>query len=121
MALGLGGQEVLDHLVQHEATFAGHELHRHLTVLVRTEKQLLICHVDEGEGGRTEALSTVEVVALRAIDSVVVTRARCRPGAPLRAERGVADDRLGRRAPPRSRPRRPARTPPARPTTATRA
>lgn len=74
---------MLDHLVQHEATFAGHELHRHLTVLVRTEKQLLICHIDEGEGGPTEALATTEIVALRAMDSVVLTRALQDP-----AERG---------------------------------
>lgn len=73
--MGVGNQQVLDHLVQHEATFAGRELHRHLTVLLRTDRQLLICHVDEGEGGRPEALSTVECVALRSIDSVVVTRA----------------------------------------------
>lgn len=77
--LGLAGQEVLDHLVQHEATFAGHELHRHLTVLVRTEKLLIIFHIDEGEGGRPEALSTIEAVALRAIDSVVVTRSMADP------------------------------------------
>lgn len=79
VALGLGDREVLDFLVQHEATFAGHELHRHMTVLVRTERQLLICHIDEGEGGRTEALATTEIVALRAIDSVVVTRALSEP------------------------------------------
>ncbi|MHA6525144.1 DUF5998 family protein [Tessaracoccus sp. G1721] len=75
VGLGLGEREVLDHLVQHEATFAGHELHRHMTVLVRTERQLLICHIDEGEGNRTEAVATTEIVALRAIDSVVLTRA----------------------------------------------
>lgn len=74
VAMGLGDREALDYLVQHEATFAGQELHRHITVLVRTEKYLLLCHVDEGEGGRSEALATTEVVALRAIDSVVVTR-----------------------------------------------
>ena len=79
VALGLGGRPVLDHLVQHEAPFAGHELHRHLTVLVRTEKQLLICHIDEGEGGRTDALATSEIVALRAVSSVVVTRALADP------------------------------------------
>ncbi|HQD22929.1 MAG TPA: DUF5998 family protein, partial [Arachnia sp.] len=67
VAMGLGNREALDHLVQHEATFASGELHRHLTVLVRTETQLLICHVDEGEGGRTDALATSEIVALRAV------------------------------------------------------
>jgi hypothetical protein len=79
VAMGLGGREALDHLVQHEATFASGELHRHLTVLVRTERQLLICHIDEGEGGRTDALATSEVVALRAVSSVVVTRALSDP------------------------------------------
>ena len=44
-------------------------------MLVRTERQLLICHIDEGEGNRTEAVATTEIVALRAIDSVVLTRA----------------------------------------------
>lgn len=74
--MGIGGRPVLDYLVQHEATFAGRELHRHMTVLLLTEHQLLICHIDEGgEGARPEALATSEVVALRAIDSVVLTRA----------------------------------------------
>ncbi|AQX17051.1 hypothetical protein BCR15_06475 [Tessaracoccus lapidicaptus] len=79
VALGLGDREVLDHLVQHEATFAGHELHRHLTVLIRTARQLLICHIDEGEGGRADAVATTEIVALRAIDSVVLTRSLAQP------------------------------------------
>mgnify|MGYP007001774679 CR=1 FL=1 len=60
VALGLGQRELLDFLVQHEATFAGHELHRHMTVLVRTARQLLICHIDEGEGAQTEAVATAE-------------------------------------------------------------
>ena len=77
--MGLGAQKALDHLVQHEATFANGELHRHLTVLIRTETQLLICHIDEGEGGRTDALATSEIVALRAVSSVVVTRALADP------------------------------------------
>lgn len=77
--MGLGGRPVLDYLVQHEATFAGRELHRHMTVLVLTQDQLQICHIDEGESNRSEALATSEVVALRAIDSVVVTRAMAEP------------------------------------------
>ena len=79
VAMGLAGREPLDFLVQHEATFAGHELHRHMTVLVRTAAQLIIVHIDEGEGARDEALATVETVALRSIDSVVVTRAMREP------------------------------------------
>ncbi|MBK7820332.1 MAG: phosphodiesterase [Tessaracoccus sp.] len=77
--MGLGAQDVLDHLVQHEATFTNGELHRHITVLIRTKTQLLICHVDEGENGRAEAVATSEVVALRAITSVLVTRAMSDP------------------------------------------
>ena len=77
--MGLGGQVVLDYLVQHEATFAGRELHRHITVLVRTATQLLLVHIDEGEGTREEALATTEIVALRAIDSVVLTRSLTDP------------------------------------------
>lgn len=79
VVMGLAGREALDYLVQHEATFAGHELHRHMTVLVLTQGQLIIVHIDEGEGARSEALATVETVALRAIDSVVVTRAMTDP------------------------------------------
>ena len=79
VTMGLGGREALDHLVQHEATFAGHELHRHMTVLLRTESQLVIVHIDEGEGSRSGALASVENVALRAIDSVVVTRSLADP------------------------------------------
>lgn len=75
VAMGLGQERALDFLVQHEATFAGRELHRHLSVLVLTQRQLLICHIDEGESGDAEAMATTEVVALRAITSVVVTRA----------------------------------------------
>lgn len=77
--MGLGGAEVLDHLVQHEATFAGTVLHRHITVLVRTAAQLLLVHIDEGEGKGSQAIATTEVVALRAIDSVVLTRSLTDP------------------------------------------
>ena len=86
----LGGREVLDHLVQHEATFAGRELHRHITVLVRTATQLLLVHIDEGEGTREEALATTEIVALRAIDSVVLTRSLTDPGTQARGAKRAA-------------------------------
>lgn len=80
ISAGLGTQRVLGHLVHHEATFAGHEVQRHITVLVLTERQLLICHTDDGDDGATDrALTTSEVVALRAIDSVVVTRSVAKP------------------------------------------
>lgn len=80
IAAGLGGDEVAGHLVHHEATFAGGEIQRHMTVLVLTEHQLLICHTDDGDGGTPgRALTTAEVVALRAIDSAIVTRSVVNP------------------------------------------
>src|SRR5690606_21436915 len=44
----LADQEVLGHLVHHEATFAGHEVQRHMTVLVLTPRQLIVTHTDDG-------------------------------------------------------------------------
>lgn len=80
IAQGLGSQPVEGYLVHHEATFSGHEVQRHMTVLVLTERQLLICHTDDGDDGASDrALTTAEVVALRAIDSVVVTRSVSEP------------------------------------------
>lgn len=77
---GLADDPILGFLVHHEATFAGHEIQRHMTVLVLTERQLLICHTDDGDNGVPDrALTTAEVVALRAIDSVVVTRSIAHP------------------------------------------
>lgn len=82
VAAGLGDNEVVGHLVHHEATFAGHEVQRHMTVLVLSEHQLLVCHTDDGDNGVPDrALTTSEVVALRAIDSVVVTRSIAQPEA----------------------------------------
>ncbi len=80
IASGLGEGTVLGHLVHHEATFAGGEIQRHMTVLVLTERQLLVCHTDDGDNGIPDrALTSSEVVALRAIDSVVVTRSVSHP------------------------------------------
>lgn len=80
IAGALGTQEVLAHLVHHEATFTGHEVQRHMTVLVLTERQLIIVHTDDSDQGNPErALTSSEVVALRAIDSVVLTRSVAEP------------------------------------------
>lgn len=80
IAAGLGDCAALGHLVHHEATFAGGEIQRHMTVLVLTERQLLVCHTDDGDNGIPDrALTSSEVVALRAIDSVVVTRSVSHP------------------------------------------
>ncbi|MFV0429636.1 MAG: DUF5998 family protein [Arachnia sp.] len=73
----LGEQPVVGFLVHHEPTFSGHEVQRHMTVLVLTQRVLLICHTDDGDPDR--ALSTAEVVTLRSIDSVIVTRSLNHP------------------------------------------
>lgn len=80
IAGALGSQPVIGHLVHHEATFAGHEVQRHMTVLVLTERQLIVCHTDDSDQGNSErALTSAEVVALRSITSVVVTRSVAHP------------------------------------------
>ena len=80
IAGALGTQDIVAHLVHHEATFTGHEVQRHMTVLVLTNRQLIIVHTDDSDQGNPErALTTSEVVALRAIDSVVVTRSIAQP------------------------------------------
>lgn len=76
----LGSQPVVTHLVHHEATFTGHEVQRHMTVLVLTERQLIICHTDDTDQGNPDrALTSSEVVALRSISSVVMTRSVANP------------------------------------------
>lgn len=77
LADAVAGRPVRGHLVHNEATFAGNEAHRHLTVLVLLEGSMVICHADEGDRGR--ALVTTEVVRLDAIQSVVLTRSVANP------------------------------------------
>lgn len=73
----LGDEEVVDHLVHHEATFDD-ELRRHLTVLVLTPTRLVFGHTDEHTSDRggtaPAATTTAEAVALRHVRSVVLTR-----------------------------------------------
>ncbi len=75
VASAIGSQPMLGYLVHHEASFATGDLQRHLTVLVLTDKQLLISHTDEQDAGDpNRAITSAEVVALKAIHSAVVTR-----------------------------------------------
>jgi hypothetical protein len=79
----LGGEEVLSHVVQHEATFDRSELRRHITVLVITPTRLVVGHVDEHapDESSTDPYATAgtEAVRLERVDSVVVTRVATRP------------------------------------------
>ncbi|WP_297741231.1 DUF5998 family protein [uncultured Tessaracoccus sp.] len=80
IAGAVGERRVTAHLVHHEATFAGSEAHRHLTVLVLVDGAFVICHADEGEFGR--AIVSTEVVKFAAIDSVVLTQSVADPASP---------------------------------------
>ncbi len=80
IAGAVGERRVAAHLVHHEATFAGSEAHRHLTVLVLVDGAFIICHADEGEFGR--AIVSTEVVKLSAIDSVICTQSVADPASP---------------------------------------
>ncbi|MDN5571168.1 MAG: DUF5998 family protein [Propionibacteriaceae bacterium] len=77
----LGGEEVVDALVHHEATFTASEVHRHVTVLVLTPTRFLVSHTDDGDasGAPGQALTTTEVVGLAQIRSVALTQAAARP------------------------------------------
>ncbi len=82
VALALDGESVADHLVHLEATFAGEELHRHLTVLVLTPSRLVVNHTDEGHDGTgdsNQAVTTSESIALPAITSVALSRVVAHP------------------------------------------
>lgn len=73
--LALADQPLLGHVVHHEATFSGTEVHRHLTVLALTPTRLIVGHTDEGQHDQgVQAISAVESVALRRVYSVVLTR-----------------------------------------------
>lgn len=82
VALALGGEEVLTHLVHHEATFAHDEIHRHVTVLVVTATRLLVVHTDDGPAtdalGRPaaadRAVTSCEAMPLRQVSQVALSR-----------------------------------------------
>lgn len=80
LAGAVGSRRIDTHLVHHEATFAGHQVNRHISVLVLVEDALIICHADEGEHG--SAIVTTELVRLSAIDSVVLTQSVAYAAAP---------------------------------------
>lgn len=81
----LAGDSIAAHYVHVETTFSGPEVRRHVTVLVLTERRLIIAHVDDhaGDGQRGEpqsmAAATTESVVLSAVRSVVLTHAVANP------------------------------------------
>ncbi len=80
VALACCGEEILDHLIHHEATFDLDEVHRHLTVIVRTPTRMIITHTDDRtETGALQAITSTESIPLDQISSVVLTRAIAHP------------------------------------------
>jgi hypothetical protein len=76
--MAAGDEPILSFLVHYEPTFDRDEFHRHLTVLALTSTRLLVGHTDdhavEGGGNRTYASSSTESVAIRNLNTVVLTR-----------------------------------------------
>ena len=76
--LAAGDEPLLSFLVHYEPTFDRDEFHRHLTVLALTSTRLLVGHTDdhavEGGDNRTYASSSTESIAIRNINTVVLTR-----------------------------------------------
>jgi hypothetical protein len=75
IARAIGGEEVVGHLVHHEATFNHEAVGRHLSVMVLTPTRLILTHTDEGAlpGEAPHAITTVESVALRQVCAVAVS------------------------------------------------
>lgn len=89
----LAGEQVLSHLIQHEATFDREELRRHISVLLLTPSRLLVVHIDDFPPDETSptsyASANSEAVRLDRVGSIVVNRivaepAKHRPGGPVR-------------------------------------
>ena len=76
--LAAGDEPIANFLVHHEPTFDRDEIHRHLTVVLLTGTRLIVGHTDDhppsGGDTRTFASSSTESVALRRVDTVVLTR-----------------------------------------------
>ena len=83
----LGGEQVVSHMIHHEATFEREQLRRHMTVLALTPTRLIVSHTDEhqsDEGGPvSHASASTEAVRLEKVESVVVTRVVGDPAAHL--------------------------------------
>lgn len=87
----IAGEQIRAHALHHEATFDREQVRRHITVLVLTDRRLVIAHVDEhvddaasesvsehaGEGDTghsSAAFATSEAVRLDKVESVAIAR-----------------------------------------------
>ncbi|HWV26987.1 MAG TPA: DUF5998 family protein [Aeromicrobium sp.] len=74
----LAGEPVVHYVMQHEPTFDGDQIRRHMTVLVLTPTRVLLVHTDEHPGDdllpKPYTSTTAEAVGIAQVRSVVVTR-----------------------------------------------
>ncbi|MFX0537071.1 DUF5998 family protein [Ornithinimicrobium sp. Y1847] len=71
----VGREQVVSHLVHAETTFDETAVRNHLTVLVLTDRRLVISHADDHEGPDRQRLATAttETVPLRQVRGVMLT------------------------------------------------
>ncbi|MGO0576812.1 DUF5998 family protein [Ornithinimicrobium panacihumi] len=71
----VGRDQVVSHLVHAETTFDELAVRNHLTVLVLTDRRLVIAHADDHEGPEHQRLATAtsETVPLRQVRGVMLT------------------------------------------------
>jgi hypothetical protein len=93
MATALAGEEPLNYVIQHEATFDRDELRRHISLLLLTPTRLLVLHIDDFPPDEScpvpYASANSEAVRLSDVRSVVVNRivgnpAHHKPGGSVR-------------------------------------
>ncbi len=77
----LAGEDVVSHLVHQETTFDHDTVRRHVTVLVITDRRLVIAHADDHAepGAKPTATATTETVPLEAVRGVMVTHVVAEP------------------------------------------
>ena len=79
----LAGEQVVSHLVHQETTFDHDTVRRHITVLVLTQRRLVIAHADDqgGDHDQPEAVATAtsESVPLGAVRGVMLTHVVAAP------------------------------------------
>lgn len=76
VAMCLGSEAVVAHLVHQEATFNREEIQRHMSVLILTPTRLLVSHTDENNdpAAAGQALTTTEAIGLRQVTSVALSQ-----------------------------------------------
>ncbi len=87
ITMAVGTEELLDFVVHHQPTFTHDEVHRHVTVLARTQTRLVIGHTDDHPAQPSDELpvpeimvsSSTESVALEKINTVALTRVVSHP------------------------------------------